>query len=460
MLAVDSAPEPSRSGGILDAVSMRTIAALSTAAGMAAIAVIRVSGPAAGAVVAALAGTSPAPRRAVRRTLRDGAGVILDDGLVLWFPGPQSFTGEDLAEFHIHGGRAVVAAVLAAILAVPGVVLAEPGEFTRRAFENGKLDLAAVEGLADLLAAETEAQRRQAMAHYAGAMGQAVERVRAGLVTVQALVEATIDFPDEGDVAVAVLDEARQRLDALRREVAELLDDGLRGRRIREGLTVAVAGPPNAGKSTLINALARRDVAIVSPLAGTTRDVLEVHLDLGGAAVVLLDMAGLRDSDDPIEQEGVRRARARIAEADLVLWLVASDADEDSHRPGGLPGGATVWSIRTQIDRYPVGGRAFRHAISAMTGEGLGALIRDLADFARQHGGGEPALLVRERHLAVFRAVDAALSAALARPDWLAESELVAEDLRAAVTALGRATGRVGTEEMLDALFSSFCIGK
>jgi tRNA modification GTPase len=460
MPVVDSAPEPSWSGETLDAVPMRTIAALSTAAGMAAIAVIRVSGPEAGAVVAALAGAPPAPRRAVRRTLRDGAGAMLDDSLVLWFPGPQSFTGEDLAEFHIHGGRAVVAAVLAAILAVPGVVLAEPGEFTRRAFENGKLDLAAVEGLADLLSAETEAQRRQAMAHYAGAMGQAVERVRAGLVTVQALVEATIDFPDEGDVAGTALDEARQRLGALRREVAQLLDDGRRGRRIREGLTVAVAGPPNAGKSTLINALARRDVAIVSPLAGTTRDVLEVHLDLGGAAVVLLDMAGLRDSDDPIEQEGVRRARARIAGADLVLWLVATDADGAGDRAEGLPGSATVWSIRTQIDRHPVGRRGFRHAISAMTGEGLGALIRDLTDFAQQHGGGEPALLVRERHLAVFRAVDAALSAALARPDWLAESELVAEDLRAAVAALGRATGRIGTEEMLDALFSSFCIGK
>lgn len=439
---------------------MRTIAALSTAAGMAAIAVIRVSGRQAGAVVAALAGTLPAPRRAVRRTLRDGVGTALDDGLVLWFPGPLSFTGEDLAEFHVHGGRAVVAAVLAAILQVPGVGLAEPGEFTRRAFENGKLDLAAVEGLADLLAAETEAQRRQAMAHYAGAMGQAVERVRAGLVGVQALVEATIDFPDEGDVASAALDDARERLGAVSRDVAGLLEDGLRGRRIREGLTVAVAGPPNAGKSTLINALSRRDVAIVSPAAGTTRDVLEVHLDLGGAAVVLLDMAGLRDSDDPVEQEGVRRARQRIAAADLVLWLAATDEDGSGDRPDGLSRDVAVWSIRTQIDRNPVGSHGFRHAMSARTGEGLGALIRDLADFATQQGGGEPALLVRERHLAVFRAVQAALSGALSRPDWLAESELVAEDLRAAVASLGRATGRIGTEQMLDALFSSFCIGK
>ncbi|WP_439572287.1 tRNA uridine-5-carboxymethylaminomethyl(34) synthesis GTPase MnmE [Phreatobacter sp.] len=438
---------------------MRTIAALSTAVGMAAIAVIRVSGLQAGEAVRSLAGPLPTPRRAVRRSLRHpGDGAVLDDALVLWFPGPHSFTGEDLAEFHVHGGRAVISAVLSAILQVPGVVLAGPGEFTRRAFENGRLDLAAVEGLADLLAAETEAQRRQAMTHYSGAMAEAVESIRDGLIGAQALVEATIDFPDEGDVAETALVAARERLDAVKEEVGRLLDDSRRGRRIREGLTVAVAGPPNAGKSTLINALAQRDVAIVSSRAGTTRDVLEVHLDLGGAAVVLLDMAGLRDSDDEIEQEGVRRARRRIAEADLVLWL--SDEDQATADPSVAAADAAVWSIRTQIDRLPPSSGSWRHRISSLTGEGLDGLIRDLADFAAQHGGGEPALIVRERHLAVFREVNEALSAALARPDWLGEAELVAEDLRAAVAALGRATGRIGAEQMLDALFSSFCIGK
>lgn len=436
---------------------MRTIAALSTAAGMAAIAVIRISGPQAGAVVQALAGAMPAPRRAVRRTLRHpDDGAVLDDALVLWFPGPSSFTGEDIVEFHVHGGRAVVSAVIAAVLAVPGLALAEPGEFTRRAFENGRLDLASVEGLADLLAAETEAQRRQAMAHYSGAMAEAVEAIRDGLIHAQALVEATIDFPDEGDVAEAALAEARRRVAGVRADVSALIADSRRGRRIREGLTVAVAGPPNAGKSTLINALARRDVAIVSPHAGTTRDVLEVHLDLGGAAVVLLDMAGLRDSDDPVEQEGVRRARQRIGEADLVLWLTAGGEGDGADSASG----AAVWSIRTQIDRDPAAGGSFRHRISALTGAGLDDLIRDLSDFAARHGGGEPALLVRERHLAVFREVDAALAQALGWENWLDGSELLAEDLRSAVSALGRATGRIGTEQMLDALFSSFCIGK
>lgn len=437
---------------------MRTIAALSTAAGMAAIAVIRISGPRAAAALNAVAGALPEPRRAVRRTLRDPSGAVLDDALALWFPGPNSFTGEDLAELHIHGGRAVIAAVMAAVLRVEGVALAEPGEFTRRAFENGRLDLAAVEGLADLLAAETEAQRRQAMAHYSGVMAEAVERIRSGLVGAQALVEATIDFPDEGDVAEPALDEARRRVAGVLQVVGELLADSLRGQRIREGLTVAVAGRPNAGKSTLINVLARRDVAIVSPRAGTTRDVIEVHLDLGGVAVVLLDTAGLRDSDDEVEQEGVRRARARIAGADLVLWL----AEEDGATPAapGLREEGVVWSIRTQIDRAPSAGGTFRHRISALTGEGMDGLVRDLGDFAVQHGGGEPALIVRERHLAVFRDVASCLSAALGRPDWLGQSELVAEDLRAAVAALGRATGRIGTEQMLDALFASFCIGK
>jgi tRNA modification GTPase len=440
----------------------RTIAAISTAPGTAGVAVIRVSGPASRHVAMALTGRLPAPRHAALATLRDPAsGLALDRGLALWFPAPHSFTGEDVLELQMHGGRAVVAAVLRAVLSVEGVRPAEPGEFTRRAFENGRMDLAEVEGLADLLQAETEAQRRQAFALYSGKLTGEADRLQEVILPVLAMVEASIDFPEEDDVASAVLAHARDRLAEVRATISRLVADAARGERVRDGVTVVIAGPPNAGKSTLLNALARRDAAIVSPIAGTTRDSIEVHLDLAGIPLVLVDTAGLRDSADPIEMEGMRRARARIASADLTLWL--------SPEAGTIPVCADdvagseatpIWAIQTQIDRgQPADARA-RHRLSAVSGEGLAALLADLEAHAAERIGGEPALVVHERHRIIFTDALAALDQALAIPEWEGAAELVSEALRAALGALGRSRGRIGTEAMLDRLFSTFCIGK
>jgi tRNA modification GTPase len=432
----------------------RTIAAVATPPGMSGVAVIRISGPDSASALKLLANRLPAPRQASLVVLTDPvSGQALDRALALWFPAPASFTGEDAAELQVHGGRAVVTAVLAAVVAVPGVRLAEPGEFTRRAFENGKLDLAAVEGLGDLLQAETESQRRQAYAQFSGAVAGAVATVRDGLVGALALVEASIDFPDEGDIESSVLHDARDRLRRLEQQITAMIEDGRRGERIRDGITIAIAGPPNAGKSTLLNALTRRDVAIVSPMPGTTRDAIEVHLDLDGMAVTLVDTAGLRDSDDAIEQEGIARARSRVAMADLVLWLQSDPAEL------GPSVSEKTWIIRSQIDRgggVPAGSRA----ISALTGAGMDALIADLGRFAAEAARGEPAILVRERLRLAFAEVREHLVVGLAIPDWDGQSELVAERLRFALGALERIVGRVGSEAILDELFSAFCIGK
>ncbi|WP_181313807.1 tRNA uridine-5-carboxymethylaminomethyl(34) synthesis GTPase MnmE [Phreatobacter cathodiphilus] len=434
----------------------RTIASVSTPPGLSGVAVIRVSGPEAGSVATGLAGRLPPPRRATLATLADPrSGEPLDRGLLLWFTAPHSFTGEDVLELQVHGGRAVVAAVLDAALAIAGVRPAEAGEFTRRAFENGRLDLAEVEGLGDLLRAETQAQRRQAYGLFAGRLTSEADRLQAKLLPILAQVEATIDFPDEGDVTGAALDTARRELIALREEVTALLASADRGERVRDGVTVAIAGPPNAGKSTLLNALARRDVAIVSPQAGTTRDSLEVHLDLAGAAVVLVDTAGLRETADPVEAEGIRRTRQRIAGADLTLWLTAGDpVDRAPTGPGA------VWLVQTQIDRETPALPSVVHRISAVTGEGMAGLVAALTSFAADRTGGEPAIIVRQRHRLIVEELSEALGGALAVGDWDAEPELVAERLRQGLAALGRARGRVGTEAMLDRLFSAFCIGK
>jgi tRNA modification GTPase len=377
----------------------------------------------------------------------------LDQALVLWFPAPASFTGEDCAELQVHGGRAVVAAVLGAVLSVPGLRPAEPGEFTRRAFENGKLDLSAIEGLGDLLHAETEAQRRQAYALYQGRLTAETDHLTDALLPVLALVEATIDFPDEGDVTDAALAQARLQALAVVQRIEALIGDSRRAERIRDGYTVAIAGPPNAGKSTLLNALARRDVAIVSPIPGTTRDILEVQLDLAGLPVLLVDTAGLRDTPDPVEAEGVRRARRRLDDADLVLWL-SPHPDSDSERPEG------AWLVRSQVDRSPDHRATADYRISALTGEGMPALLADIEARARARLGGEPVIVVHQRHRRIMDEAAAAIIAALGHGDWGAAAELVAEDLRTALAALGRSRGRVGTEAMLDRLFSAFCIGK
>lgn len=304
-----------------------TIFALSSGRPPVAIAVIRISGPRAGAALTALGVKIPEPRKAGLARIRDPrTGEIIDEALVLWFPAPHSETGEDVAELQAHGGRAVIAAILDALAQIDGLRMAEAGEFTRRGFENGKLDLTAVEGLADLVGAETEGQRRQAFRQMKGLLGNRAETWRKRLIQALALVEARIDFSDEADVPEDLVAPALTIARELKGEIAAALADGHRGERLREGLVVAIAGPPNAGKSTLLNRIARREAAIVSPFAGTTRDVIEVHLDLGGLPVTLLDTAGIRDTDDPVEFEGVRRARERAASADLVLWVVDASA--------------------------------------------------------------------------------------------------------------------------------------
>src|SRR6187401_2502127 len=297
-----------------------TIFALSSGRPPAAIAVVRMSGPRAGDALKALAGKLPEPRKAALARVRDpDSGEVIDEALALWFPGPNSETGEDIVELQVHGGRAVIAAVLAALGRIAGLRPAEAGEFTRRAFENGRMDLTAVEGLADLVAAETEAQRRQAYQHLKGLLGERAETWRQRLIEALALVEAGIDFSDEDDVPKDMMARALELIRPLAEEISKA--GAGQGERLREGLRVAIAGPPNAGKSTLFNRLARREAAIVSPFPGTTRDVLEIHLDLGGYPVTVLDTAGIRDTTDPLEQEGMRRAKERAAEADLVLWI-------------------------------------------------------------------------------------------------------------------------------------------
>ncbi len=337
-----------------------TIFALSSGRPPAAIAVVRMSGPRAGDALKALSGKIPSPRQAGLARVRDPqTNEVIDEALALWFPAPHSETGEDVAELQLHGGRAVIAAVLAALSRIEGLRPAEAGEFTRRAFENGKLDLTAVEGLADLVMAETQGQRRQAFRQLKGLLGDRAETWRQRLIQTLALVEAAIDFSDEADVPDNLLAPALSLARELETEIAAALADGGRGERLREGLVVAIAGPPNAGKSTLLNRIARREAAIVSPYAGTTRDVIEVHLDLAGWPVTLLDTAGIRESDDPVEMEGVRRARERAAAADLVLWVVdAGDlaalknvAVSGAAKPASATGSEPpLWLIHNKID--------------------------------------------------------------------------------------------------------------
>src|ERR1043166_7821318 len=438
-----------------------TIFALSSGRPPVAIAVIRVSGPRARTALETLSGRVPEPRRAGFARLRDGpGGDVLDEAVTLWFPGPHSETGEDVAEFQVHGGRAVVAAVLGALGQVEGLRPAEPGEFTRRAFENGRLDLTAVEGLADLIFAETEAQRAQAMRQFSGLLGGRAETWRARLIEALALVEARIDFSDQDmpdDLIAPALAIARQLHD----EIADTLRDERRGERLRDGLVVAIAGPPNAGRSSLLNAIAKRDVAIVTPHAGTTRDVIEVHLDLGGYPVTLLDTAGIRAAEDPVEVEGVRRARERAEAADLVLWVTDATAGEGD---SGQAGGAEVWQVRNKIDLLSTKPSSCQSgqtlAISALTGAGLPELIAALARHADTAlAGAETSLVTRERHRVALRKVVEALDRALADGSGGRE-DIVAEELRLAGRELGRLTGRVDVEDVLDVIFRDFCIGK
>jgi len=534
-----------------------TIYALSSGRPPAAIAVVRISGPRAGAALKALTGRIPDPRKAALARVRGRDGEIVDQALALWFPGPQSETGEDVAELQLHGGHAVVAAVFAALAQFDGLRPAEAGEFTRRAFENGKLDLTAVEGLADLVMAETEGQRRQAFRQMTGALRDRAENWRTQLIQALALVEARIDFSDEADVPQDLVTPALQIARSLEGDIASVLAEGNRGERLREGFVVAIAGPPNAGKSTLLNRIAKREAAIVSPYAGTTRDVIEVHLDLGGLPVTFLDTAGIRETDDPVEREGVRRARERAAGADLILWIVeagetsrpdeagngmrpdvavnasrlSDDAGDIGRSPGagaGISsrslggretGGVThlpsdvgvllskeseltpVWLIRNKIDlqqwliqrneqsvqqegRSEPSVRVNRplrnmvnkgltgkseielisneseFGISAKTGEGFDVLLNALARHAEKFlAGAESAVVTRERHRRTLQDALTALRRALV-PDLSNREDLLAEELRLAARALGRLTGRVDVDDVLDVIFRDFCIGK
>ncbi|MET4065447.1 tRNA modification GTPase [Bradyrhizobium sp. S3.2.6] len=429
----------------------QTIFALSSGRPPSAIAMVRVSGPQTGLVLTTLAGKLPAPRQASRRLLRDGAGQPIDDAIVLWFPGPGTATGEDVAEFHVHGGRAVLAALLAAISKIPNTRAAEPGEFTRRAFENGKLDLTEAEGLDDLVHADTDRQRRQALRQLQGLLGNRARDWRERIIEASALIEAGIDFSDEGDVPAELMAPAVKAIQALHDEITKVLAAQAHSERLRDGLVVAIAGEPNVGKSTLMNQLARREVAIVSPHAGTTRDVIEVQLDLDGYPVTVIDTAGIRETDDPVEQEGVRRARARAEDADLVLWLVEGERAVD-------PSGGQIWIVRNKIDLGGAGSPG-EFGISASRGDGIPELVEALVKFAAEFfGTTEGALVARARQRDLLgRASDS-----LRRSLELVEEgeELAAEELRAAASALGRLLGRVDVEDVLGAIFQKFCIGK
>jgi len=435
-----------------------TIFAPASGAGRAAIAVFRISGPGCSAAVKALvAGPELPVRHAVVRTLRHPVSLEpIDRALITRFEAPRSFTGEDVVELHVTGGRAVVAALVRALTKVPGLRFADPGEFAWRAFANGKVDLSEVEGLADLVSAETEAQRRQAQRIAGGALRRECEAIRAALIDAMGAVEAQIDFSDMEDVAAWTLETVRQAARGAAARIDRALLGASAAERLREGFVVVIAGPPNVGKSTLMNALAGRDVAITSPFPGTTRDPIEVFLDLRGFPVTLVDTAGIRNSEDPVEREGIMRALKRAEDADLTLWLYEMDFDhtQTARSPSLL--------VRTKIDRPESGSRpnmASEFAISAKTGEGVDHLLDAIADLAVDHMSSvEPALLTLERHRQAFEEARRALTSVLL-PE-ATEMELVAEDLRCAAAALDRVVGRIGVEDVLGEIFSRLCIGK
>jgi len=446
-----------------------TIFALSSGRPPAAIAVVRISGPRARVALEQLIGRVPQPRRASLARVGDPkTGAIIDEALALWFPAPNSETGEDMAELQVHGGRAVIAAVLAALAKVAGLRHAEAGEFTRRAFENGRMDLTAVEGLADLVAAETEAQRRQAYQHLKGLLGDRAETWRQRLIEALALVEAGIDFSDEDDVPKDMMARSLKLIRPLAEEISKAGTG--QGERLREGLRVAIAGPPNAGKSTLFNRLARREAAIVSPFPGTTRDVLELHLDLGGYPVTVLDTAGIRETNDPVEREGVQRASEQAAGANLVLWVVDAATSECQTLPAiKVASESAAWLVVNKMDlvaeeeqrriesRFDT--KEVVNLVSSKTGAGVDELVNAIARFAERFFTPEPALVTRERQRGHLKETVLALQGAQ-RAAQDGREEIMAEQLRLATRALGKLLGRVDVEDVLDVIFRDFCIGK
>jgi tRNA modification GTPase len=438
-----------------------SIFALASGGGRAALSVYRLSGPEAGPALRALTGCGlPPPRLASLRTLKDAAGQPIDQGLVLWFPGPASFTGEDVVELHLHGGRAVSQAIAQVLLDL-GLRPAEPGDFTRRAFEAGKLDLTQAEAIADLVDADTAAQRRQALSQLEGSLGQLYEGWRTELLRAQAHLEAAIDFAEE-DLPPDLIASSQASLAALADRIAVHLTDDGRGERLRDGLRAVLLGAPNAGKSSLLNLLAGRDVAIVSATAGTTRDVIEVSLDLAGYPILLADTAGLREGAEEIEREGVRRAKQRAESADVKLLVLdgAHWPQLDAESMLQLDSRCLLLLNKADLVEGAIPEKVLNHpviAVSAKTGQGIDQLLDRLAASAEERlaGSGAPAL-TRARHRAAL--VDA--EAALRRAVQQRLPELVAEDVRVAARAIGRITGRVDVEAMLDIIFREFCIGK
>jgi tRNA modification GTPase len=436
-----------------------TIFAVASGTGKSGVSVIRISGPQAKHALDYLTSQPLEPRRASVRRLMTPDGGVIDEALCLWFPAPNSFTGEDCVEFHCHGALSITALMLETLGSLPDFRLALPGEFSRRAFDHGRMDLSEIEGLADLIDSETEQQRQQAIRQMTGSLGREIDRWRTDLISILSLFEAELDFSDEGDVGSGLIDEAERRLKRLRNELERSLASASHGERIRDGISILLAGPPNAGKSTLLNVLAKRDVAIVSAIPGTTRDLVEVRLDLGGFAVTLLDSAGLRDSSDVIEQEGVRRMLQRAETAEIVLWLYPPDK-MDLVEPSVLSERASlVLPVATQIDR--LADRPKGLAVSALTGEGIPDLIEALTGKIRElsETSNEGAVLTRARHREAVSEARLSIDRALAalHGDGI---ELVVEDIRLAMRAIARVTGHVGVEDVLDQLFSQFCIGK
>lgn len=441
-----------------------TIFAPATAPGRAAIAIVRVSGPRTKPIIDSIAGPCPAPRVTTLRDFRAPDGTLIDRALVIFFEGPKSFTGEDSAEFHIHGGRAVLAALLKTLSEIEGCRFAEAGEFSRRAVTNGAMDLTEAEGLADLIDAETEAQRRIASRQMAGELGRVSDHWRERLIDCLARSEAVLDFSDEADV----IEERAFRsvatdLKLLRDEMERALQTAGRGERLRDGLLVLIAGPPNAGKSSLLNHLARRDVAIVSPIAGTTRDLIEVHLDLEGYPVTLIDTAGIRETSDPVELEGMRRTKERAERADLVLWLQPSNITIESvaEQFGGGAGNVLTVLTKTDLALPALSSSDDLYPISVVSNRGIDALVARLKREAEAAlwVQNDDVVLTRARHKTIVAESLSALDHALASFEN-GLPELIVEDIRLAARAIGRMTGHVGVEEILDRLFSSFCIGK
>lgn len=453
-----------------------TIIALASGSGRAGVAVVRASGPGALGVLKHFSDeTAPSPRRATVRVLHDSERQFLDEALVLWMPAPHSYTGEDTVELHLHGGPAIIEAVLASALNSRLCRIAEPGEFTRRAFDAGRLDLTQAEAISDLIDAETEGQRRQAARLYQGEAARVFEGWRGLLMSAMAALEASIDFPDEADIPGEVDLTALEPIEALAHELESALGDASRLRSVREGFGIAILGPPNAGKSSLMNRLARRDAAIVSPVAGTTRDVVEVRLVLSGFTTWIADTAGLREASDAIEAEGVRRALARAEEADLRIWVVdasqngMTDVSRETS-PDGSPvtrakvGDLTVWNKADLIQpsaKTPRAAPADTFVVSAVTGDGFDAFERRLAQIVRERlEADEAPLVTRARHRELVEEALAAVERALEGARIGIGAELVSEDLRLAARALGRITGSIDAEHLLDRIFSQFCIGK